>query len=46
MYEIIEKQVSRFTCSWYEKKLREFIKPSKGYDSDTNKRIIKTAGFN
>ena len=46
MYENIEKQVFRITYTWYEKKLREFIKPEKGYNSDTNKRIIKTAGFN
>jgi hypothetical protein len=46
MYENIEKHVSRITNMWYEKKLSEFIKPAKGYDSNTGKRIIKTAGFN
>lgn len=46
MQEKIEELVNRFTENWFEKKLKIFINPSKGYDPETNSRLIKTAGYN
>jgi hypothetical protein len=46
MEEKIDELVKRFTESWFEKKLNFFVNPSKGYDPETNTRLIKTAGFN
>ena len=46
MEDKIDELVKRFTEIWFEKKLKQFVDPSKGYDPETNTRRIKTAGFN
>ncbi len=46
MEDKIDELVKRFTEIWFEKKLKFFVNPSKGYDPDTNTRLIKTAGYN
>lgn len=42
----LEQLTKNFSFDWYQKKLKEFKNPQKGYQSDTNKRIKKVAGFN
>lgn len=46
MEDKIDELVKQFTESWFEKKLKFFVNPSKGYDPYTNTRLIKTAGYN